>query len=245
MNKIAMSADISQMFHQILLTENDRDLHRFLFRESTDLPAKDNRMKRLTFGVTSSPFIASQTLRQVAIDFADEYPIVSAVVLNDFYVDDVQTEASSITTTKELRSQLNGLLLNGVFLLRKWRSHSPAFIPEELKEMEVNTELQRSSDNLRTLGIHWNTQQNTLHVATPDIKKSEKLTKRELVSNITKLYDIMGWFSPVILFIKCLMQQTWEVRVEWDEAVPDSVFHSWKKWVKNLYCLTEKIIPRS
>ena len=33
--------------------------------------------------------------------------------------------------------------------------------------------------------------------------------------------------------------------MEWDEAVPDSVFHSWKKWVKNLHCLTEKIIPRS
>ena len=157
MNKIAMSAHISHMFRQILLTENDRDLHRFLFRESTYLPVKEYRMKRLTFGVTSSPSIASQTLRQVALDFADEYPIASAVVLNDFYVDNVLTGASSITTTKELRSQLNGLLLKGGFLLRKWRNSSPALlesIPEELKETEVNTELQRPSDNLKTLGIH-------------------------------------------------------------------------------------------
>ena len=33
---IAMSADISQMFRQIELLENDRDLHRFLFRENPD-----------------------------------------------------------------------------------------------------------------------------------------------------------------------------------------------------------------
>ena len=248
MNKIAMSADISQMFCRILLTENYRDLHRFLFRESADLPVKEYRMKRLMFGVTSSPFIASQTLRQVAIDFADEYPIASAVVLNDFYVEDVLTGASSITTTKELRSQLNGLVLKGGFLLQKWRSNSPALLesfPAELKVTEVNTELQRSSDNLKTLGIHWNTLQDTLHVATPDIQNSEKLTKHELVSNIDNLYDIMGWLSPVILYVKSLMQQTWEARVEWDEAVPVSVFHLWKKWMKNLHCLTEKIIPRS
>ena len=216
------------MFRYILLSENDRDCHRFLLRESTDLPVKVYRMKRLTFGVTSSPFIASQTLRQVAIDFADEYPIASDVVLNEFYVDNVLTGASSITTIKELRSQLSGLLLKGGFLMQKWRSNSPALlesIAEELKETEVNTELQRPSDDLKTLSIHWNTQQDTLHVATPDIQKSEKLTKRELVSNIAKLYDIMGWFSPVILFVKCLMQQTWEARVEWDEAVPDSIFH--------------------
>ena len=102
MNKIAMNADISQMFRQTLLTENYRDLHRFLFHESTDLPVKEYRMKRLMFGVTSFLFIASQTLRQVATDFTDEYPIASAVVLNDFYVDNVLTGASSITTTKEL-----------------------------------------------------------------------------------------------------------------------------------------------
>ena len=53
---IAMSADISQMFRQIELLENDRDLHRFLFRENPDEPVQDWCMKRLTFGVTSSPF---------------------------------------------------------------------------------------------------------------------------------------------------------------------------------------------
>ena len=42
---IAMSADISQMFRQIELLENDRDLHRFLFRENPDEPVQDWRMK--------------------------------------------------------------------------------------------------------------------------------------------------------------------------------------------------------
>ena len=35
---IGMTADISQMFRQILLDEKDRDLHRFVFRASPDEP---------------------------------------------------------------------------------------------------------------------------------------------------------------------------------------------------------------
>ena len=64
-----MTADISQMFCQLLLDEKDRDLHRFVFRASPDEPVQDYRMKRLTFGATSSPFVATETLRQVVKDF--------------------------------------------------------------------------------------------------------------------------------------------------------------------------------
>ena len=31
-------------------------------------------MRRLTFGVTSSPFLATQVLRKIADDYEDEYP---------------------------------------------------------------------------------------------------------------------------------------------------------------------------
>ena len=52
MHQIALSADISQMFREVRLHEEDRDLHRFLLRES-DSNLIEHRMTRMTFGITS------------------------------------------------------------------------------------------------------------------------------------------------------------------------------------------------
>ncbi len=59
-------------------------------------------MARLTFGVTSSPFLATQVLRQVATDHQSEYPAASTVVLEDLYVDDSLTGAELILLVEEL-----------------------------------------------------------------------------------------------------------------------------------------------
>ncbi len=40
----------------------------------------DMRMTRVTFGVTSSPFLASQVLRQVARDHENQYPRAAKIV---------------------------------------------------------------------------------------------------------------------------------------------------------------------
>ena len=66
-HKIGMSADILKMFREVGLTESDRDLHRFL-HEDSDGQIQDWRMCRVTFGITSSPFLASKALLEVAED---------------------------------------------------------------------------------------------------------------------------------------------------------------------------------
>ena len=66
MHPIGMSSDISKMFREVGLHPEDRDLHRFIQQVPTEGSLKDMRMTRATFGVTSSPFLATQVLRQVA-----------------------------------------------------------------------------------------------------------------------------------------------------------------------------------
>ena len=92
-HSIAISADISKMYRAVHLNPDDRDLHRFLWRESPDLPIKDYRMTRVTFGVTSSLYLAIRTLQQTAHDFRDQYPLAAPLVLSSFYVDDLLTGA--------------------------------------------------------------------------------------------------------------------------------------------------------
>ena len=61
----------------------------------------------------------------MATDFTEEYPVASAVVLNDFYVDDVIT---AISMAKELESQLiikvASCYGNGVVILQLVRVYS-------------------------------------------------------------------------------------------------------------------------
>ena len=104
-HSIGMSSDVSKMFREVGLQPSERDFHRFLMRnDSGDIV--DMRMTRLTFGVTSSPFLASKVLRQVADDYEESYPRAAAVVRSNFYVDDCLTGANTLEDATSLRSEL-------------------------------------------------------------------------------------------------------------------------------------------
>ncbi|XP_017470739.1 PREDICTED: uncharacterized protein LOC108362309 [Rhagoletis zephyria] len=79
LNKIAMTADIEKAFLQIEVAANDRDALRFLWYERTPTSKfrrpkiVEYRMTRVTFGVTSSPFLLAATLRHHLNTSQQEY----------------------------------------------------------------------------------------------------------------------------------------------------------------------------
>ncbi len=62
---VGISADLSKMFREILLNKDYRNLHRFLLCQPSG-QIVDCRMERVTFGVASSPFLATQILCYLA-----------------------------------------------------------------------------------------------------------------------------------------------------------------------------------
>ena len=44
-----------------------------------------HRMKRLTIGVTSSPFLATKVLLQMATDQQEDHPAAAGIIREDFY----------------------------------------------------------------------------------------------------------------------------------------------------------------
>ena len=79
---IGMSGDISKMFREVALHPANRDLHRFVHQDE-DGNWLDCRMARLTFGITSLPFLATQVLRQLTRDPEHEFPRADQIA---FYV---------------------------------------------------------------------------------------------------------------------------------------------------------------
>ena len=92
---VAIAGDISKMYRAVQLTSGDRDLHRFLWRPNLTSAIQDYQMKRVTFGVALSPYLATQVLQQTAHDFGEEFTLAKPHIFSSFYVDDCLAGADS------------------------------------------------------------------------------------------------------------------------------------------------------
>ena len=194
-HRVALTTDVSKMYRAIELIESDRDLHRFVWRENPDGPLRDHRMTRVTFGVSASSFAANMSVKQNAVDFALEYPLAVKAVDKSFYVDDGLIGADSTKEAIELQAQLQELFSRGGFLLRKWNSSKPTVLQHvspQLKDAQTTHLLPDPDEYIKTLGIEWNASLDHFRLTVAELPTLESLTKRVLVSNIAKTFDVLG-----------------------------------------------------
>ncbi|UYV64569.1 hypothetical protein LAZ67_3001200, partial [Cordylochernes scorpioides] len=61
---------------------------------------------------------------------------------------------------------------------------------------------------------------------------------------MANIYDPLGWFVPVILEIKLMIQTLWAAKLTWDEPIPVGLQESWKALENDLASLHQVQIPR-
>lgn len=243
---IGMTADILKMYLQVALSPDERDFHRFVHQDEAG-QLKDWRMKRLTFGVSSSPFLATQVMRQVAVDHQSDHPLAAEIVNKSFYVDDVLTGSDDLSTAKRIREDLTELTGRACMKLCKWRTSSPQLrdsIPEELRELTNLSISLAPSECPKTLGLHWDTNKDCFFVPTPEVQEQPRVTKRVLASVVATIFDVLGWFSPATLTAKMLLQETWSLKIDWDHPLPDFLHQKWNVWIRELPEIMNCPVPR-
>jgi hypothetical protein len=244
---VTLTADISKMYRAVELTRSDRDLHRFVWRSDPNAPLTDYRMTRVTFGVSASSFAANMAVKQNAIDYAQEFPSAAEIAKKCFYVDDCLTGADDLKSALTLQQQLTSLFARGGFLLRKWNSSNPSVleeIPEELRDTRDVQTIFEINEYTKTLGIEWNISTDEFHLTIAESSPNTTVTKRVIVSDMAKVFDVLGWFSPVIVKMKILLQRLWEIKLDWDDPIPDDVRQVWSQWRNELPLLTTMHVPR-
>ena len=247
LHRIALVADVSRMYRAIALINADKDLHRFVWRSSPSDILEDYRMTRLTFGVSSSSFIANMCVKQNASNHSLDFTLATKAVEDSFYVDDGLTGANSFEEAIELHHQLQNLFAKGGFLLRKWNSSELKVlehIAPELREQNSIHTLSDSDEYAKTQGIEWNSKLDHFRLTVAELPQQERLTKRILTSDIAKIFDVLGWFSPTVVKAKILLQRLWEIKVQWDDLVPQDLEETWHQWRSELGLLTHWLIPR-
>lgn len=243
---IVFIADIEKMFRQIKIIEEHRDYQRLLWRFSTDGPILEFRVTTVIDGTASATFLATRALLQASEDGALQYPQASKVVKQDFYMDDVSSGSHSVETAIQLQQNLIELLKDKGFLLRKWFSNAKELMESVPKENRHDPEalVELIDTSIKTLGVYWNQKQDCFEfkVATFKVKK---LTKREVLSDIAKLFDPIRWLSPTTIMAKIFMQTLWSIKkLGWDHKLPDEKQIEWETYRQQLSTLEQIKIPR-
>jgi hypothetical protein len=83
--------DVSKMFFRIRINEPDNDVLRFIWQWQNDASPVHMRMKSLTFGLNSAPFIAIWTVHEHCRRFEKSFPLAAPEVTENTYMDDCPT----------------------------------------------------------------------------------------------------------------------------------------------------------
>lgn len=61
------------------------------------------------------------------------------------------------------------------------------------------------------------------HLTISKLPLVNNVTKRFLTSDVVRTFDVLGWYFPCTIKMKILSQQLWELKVNWDDLVPETV----------------------
>ena len=230
-HEFALRGDITKMYRQIKVYDEDVNFQRMVFRcERTD-PIEDFSLNTLTFGTASAPYMAMRTLKQLAVDGEKKYPVGSNVVKTSFHVDDLLTGSDTVEKVETIWKEVRGMLMEAKFPMRKWSSNSNKVLRQiPVEEREFQSANITMDDTLKTLGIGWSPIEDYFFFKAPEIDPSKSLTKRIFLSQAAKLFDPLGWLGPVVLQPKIMFQKIWKYKIQWNDEIPKELAKEWIKF---------------
>ncbi|KAH9640131.1 hypothetical protein HF086_002791 [Spodoptera exigua] len=242
--KYVMTADIEKMFRQLFIRQSDHHLQSIVWRQSPQELLGEYRLTTVTYGTKAAPYLAMRTLKQLSIDDADRYPLAASTLRQSFYMDDLLGGTNTINQARELQHQLIEMLKGAGMNLRKLSSNDPELL-KDLSSDQLNSPFDfKCSESKKTLGLRWNPSTDTFSFQNPVQCRNQCVTKRQLLSEISKLFDPLGWLSPLSIRAKLLFQNAWSLKLSWDENVPQSIQDDWIHLRSDLNLIDQFIIPR-
>jgi hypothetical protein len=206
---VCFVADVVKMYRQIKVAPEDVDYQRLFWRDDPESEIKHLRLLRVTFGTASAPYLAVRTLHQVAYDEGVLKPRAAEIILNDFYIDDLMSGCQTVQEGIKLCNDINEILIKGGFQLQKWTSNKEELFKEVIKESareEATMDL-KVDTVIKILGLTWNRLTDVFEYTVTLTPLDEPVTKRKVISEISKLFDPLGWLAPIIITAKVFIQR--------------------------------------
>ncbi|CAI6352741.1 unnamed protein product [Macrosiphum euphorbiae] len=242
-----LSADITKMYRQIKVANEDCNYQRILWRADPKMPIQVYRLTTLTYGTVPAAFIATACLEKLA-ETGNDYLRARESIKRDFYMDDYLSGASTKEEAIRLKHEVLSILGQAGFELRKWSSNDPSIINSNMSVGDKG-----AGNDVRVfdcaitkiLGLFWEPSDDVLRYKVSEyVENTEIINKRKILSEIATIFDPLGLVGPVVVVAKLFMQNLWQLRVNWDEQLPKDVSDEWLQYKKCLPRLNKLVIPR-
>ncbi len=215
---VALVSDIEKAFLMVSISEEDRDVLRFLWIDDAtkaDPAVQVFRFTRVVFGVSSSPFLLNATIDHHLKLFSSTKSELVRLLLQSIYVDDVVAGARDVDAALQLYRDSKGILREGGFNLRKFVTNEPQ-LQRAINELEgvpcspdtdyvdettyakstLGGVQEMSPTDQKVLGVRWDVSTDCLVFSVQEMTDLEEPTKRKIESTVGKFYDPLGFFHP-------------------------------------------------
>ncbi|GFX96010.1 integrase catalytic domain-containing protein [Trichonephila clavipes] len=77
------------------------------------------------------------------------------------------------------------------------------------------------------------------------VKISDKVnfSKRDVLSEIAKLYDPLGLIGPIVTKAKIFIQELWKIKLDWSEQLPPDAMEEWMNFYQKLSRNKSRVAP--
>lgn len=244
LHKIALTTDIEKMYRQILVDPQDCSLQTICYRSNPTEPLNKYQLCTVTYGMKSAPFLATRCL----VELSNSAPSTSSqrAIRYDFYVDDLLSGANTDEECYNLHKEVSNTLDSAGMPLRKWCTSSKSLINQlPSSQNDPNYLLQRNEDEtISTLGITWSPNSDSFKFILKSWDPPIRMTKRSLLADINRIYDPLGFITPVLIKGKIFLQKLWMMKMDWDTTVPDDLKSQWIGFYRSMTGLQNLSISR-
>ncbi|RVE40250.1 hypothetical protein evm_015100 [Chilo suppressalis] len=128
--------------------------------------------------------------------------------------------------------------------LRKWSANNNDLVTD-LDSNQIDAPFQfKCSDSRKTLGLQWQPATDTFTFQNKLDCDKQCCTKRQLLSDISKVFDPLGWITPVTVKAKLLFQRAWSSGTSWDSNLPVQIQNEWEQLRNDFKNINKISIPR-
>lgn len=243
-HNVVLIGDLAKMYRQILVHPDQRDLQRIVWRESPSEEVKHFQLNTITYGTASASFLATRCLKQIALDNMNNFSVESNIILTDFYMDDLLTGAADRESLNKVRRTLTNLLAGYGFEIRKFQSNDKQLLDQLGSDCDSDYIITEDSST-KALGISWKPSLDCFEYKSNNVQpKIAIISKRSILSCISKIFDPLGLLGPITIRAKLIIQKLWQLQIGWDESLPSELHTQWLEFYKQLSQIKLIQIPR-
>ena len=236
----AISTDIEKAFLHVYLHEKDRDFTRFFWLTDPSDPESElavYRFKTVLFGAVSSPFILYATLYR-HLQYHNT-PLAKDIQEN-LYVDNIISGSATEFEAVQYYHNARSILSEAGFNLRAWTSNS-----QQVRAIAEQDKTIDASIPSNILEIHWNAVTDQLSLISKETDlMSELTTKREVLQESSRIFDPLGFATPITIRSKLLIQTLWKMKIAWDEPLEADLSREWLNIARDMNQLSGISIDR-